>query len=267
MLPVLRITCQDPHDPHAHTDHGWDLEGDHCQRQQAPHCNPADLCQTGQKRCSKCGADCGHCSDGGKDHFRWTGAVVFHHCQGQRDGQRGFQDPRPHRALPAPQAHFEQLLSQIKLWVKKKGRNNLFLPLVLALPIFPVRLQTSIFGRSELNFRVRNGNGWTLALISTNLLSFEKESKQRKLHVFYFRRTVFLSLLPFSTAISLSNFQSFVKNNFLTHRLKGGHQITNQRSVYDLRAPIEAQQSGFNGKVKNCPPRLRSLTAWRGFVP
>ena len=149
----------------------------------------------------------------------------------------------------------------------KKGRNNLFLPLVLALPIFPVRLQTSIFGRSELNFRVRNGNGWTLALISTNLLSFEKESKQRKLHVFYFRRTVFLSLLPFSTAISLSNFQSFVKNNFLTHRLKGGHQITNQRSVYDLRAPIEAQQSGFNGKVKNCPPRLRSLAAWRGFVP
>ena len=39
---------------------------------------------------------------------------------------------------------------------------------VLALPILPVRLQTSIVGRSELNFRVRNGNGWTLALISTN---------------------------------------------------------------------------------------------------
>ena len=99
---------------------------------------------------------------------------------------------------------------------------------VSALPIFPVRLQTSIFGAGELNFRVRNGNGWTLALISTNLLSFEKESKQRKLHVFYFRRTVFLSLPPFSTAISLSNFQSFVKKNFSTHRLKGGHRITNQ---------------------------------------
>ena len=39
---------------------------------------------------------------------------------------------------------------------------------VSALPIFPVRLQTSIFGRSELNFRVRNGNGWTLALINTD---------------------------------------------------------------------------------------------------
>ena len=41
---------------------------------------------------------------------------------------------------------------------------------MLALPIFPARLQASIFGRSELNFRVRNGNGWTLALINTNLI-------------------------------------------------------------------------------------------------
>ena len=87
----------------------------------------------------------------------------------------------------------------------------MFLPFVLALPIFPVRLQTSIFGRSELNFRVRNGNGWTLALISTNLLSFEKESKQRKLYAFHFRRTIFLSLPSFSTAIILSNFQPLVK--------------------------------------------------------
>ena len=45
-------------------------------------------------------------------------------------------------------------------------RPDLFL--MLALPIFPVRLQTSIVGRSELNFRVRDGNGWTLALINTN---------------------------------------------------------------------------------------------------
>ena len=39
---------------------------------------------------------------------------------------------------------------------------------VLALPIFPVRLQTSIFGAGELNFRVRDGNGWTLTVINTN---------------------------------------------------------------------------------------------------
>ena len=43
--------------------------------------------------------------------------------------------------------------------------------LVLALPIFPARLQASIVGRNELNFRVRNGNGWTLILINTNLLN------------------------------------------------------------------------------------------------
>ena len=51
-----------------------------------------------------------------------------------------------------------------------------------ALPIFPVRLQTSIFGAGELNFRVRDGNGWTLTAINTNLLSFEKKSKQKKTH-------------------------------------------------------------------------------------
>ena len=40
--------------------------------------------------------------------------------------------------------------------------------LMLALPIFPGRRQPSIVGRNELNYRVRNGNGWTLALINTN---------------------------------------------------------------------------------------------------
>ena len=37
-----------------------------------------------------------------------------------------------------------------------------------ALPIFPGRRQPSIFGASELNCRVRNGNGWTLTAISTD---------------------------------------------------------------------------------------------------
>ena len=64
---------------------------------------------------------------------------------------------------------------------------------MLALPIFPVRLQTSIFGAGELNFRVRDGNGWTLTAINTNLLFFEKKSKQKKLS------SVFFSLPFFST--------------------------------------------------------------------
>ena len=41
---------------------------------------------------------------------------------------------------------------------------------MLAPPIFPGRRQPGIVGRNELNYRVRNGNGWTLALIGTNLL-------------------------------------------------------------------------------------------------
>ena len=35
------------------------------------------------------------------------------------------------------------------------------------LPIFPGRLQPSIFDANELNFRVRNGNGWILIAINT----------------------------------------------------------------------------------------------------
>ena len=41
---------------------------------------------------------------------------------------------------------------------------------VSALPIFPGRRQPSIFGASELNCRVRDGNGWTLTAISTDFV-------------------------------------------------------------------------------------------------
>ena len=53
----------------------------------------------------------------------------------------------------------------------KKGQLVKSCPFVLALPIFPGRRQPSIVGRNELNYRVRNGNGWTLVLISTNYVS------------------------------------------------------------------------------------------------
>ena len=76
---------------------------------------------------------------------------------------------------------------------------------VLALPIFPARLQASIFGAGELNFRVRDGNGWTLTAISTNFTFFEKESKQRKLPKNFSLLTVFLNdklLYSLSNAVS-----------------------------------------------------------------
>ena len=52
----------------------------------------------------------------------------------------------------------------------KKERQFFNCRSVLALPIFPGRCQPSIVGRNELNYRVRNGNGWTLILISTNFV-------------------------------------------------------------------------------------------------
>ena len=38
---------------------------------------------------------------------------------------------------------------------------------MLALPIFPGRLQPSIVSRNELNYCVRNGNRWDLCVIGT----------------------------------------------------------------------------------------------------
>ena len=79
-------------------------------------------------------------------------------------------------------------------------------PFMLALPIFPVRLQTSIFGRSELNFRVRNGNGWTLALINTNYTFFEK--KVSKENIYFSLLTVFstVNIIPNSRKKSRKTF-------------------------------------------------------------
>ena len=46
-------------------------------------------------------------------------------------------------------------------------------------PIFPVRFQTSIIGACKLNFRVRNGNGWTLAAKNTDLWQGQKDLNPR----------------------------------------------------------------------------------------
>ena len=63
-----------------------------------------------------------------------------------------------------------QTTPKAKIVNAKKEDSQKTVLCVLALPIFPVRLQTSIVGRIELNFRVRDGNGWTLDLINTNYI-------------------------------------------------------------------------------------------------
>ncbi len=49
------------------------------------------------------------------------------------------------------------------------------------LSIFPGRHQPSIFDTSELNFRVRNGNGCTLAVINTNYFFVVCDLSQRRM--------------------------------------------------------------------------------------
>ena len=87
-----------------------------------------------------------------------------------------------------------------------KGSGLVDQTLVLALPIFPARLQASIFGRSELNFRVRNGNGWTLALINTNFTFFEKKVSKENI--------LFFSPYRLLNSKYYIRFCSIVKNHF-----------------------------------------------------
>ena len=55
-------------------------------------------------------------------------------------------------------------------------------------PIFPGRLQPSIFSAGELNFRVRDGNGWTLAAINTNSFVFCRLSRRLSNNTTAFRK-------------------------------------------------------------------------------
>ena len=48
-------------------------------------------------------------------------------------------------------------------------------------PIFPGRLQPSIFGTAKLNFRVRNGNGWTLCVKNTDLWTIRSQKTEQRL--------------------------------------------------------------------------------------
>ncbi len=56
------------------------------------------------------------------------------------------------------------------LYRAKKEKTEVFTSVFLCQhrPIFPGRFQPSIVGTNELNFRVRDGNGWTLAVKDTD---------------------------------------------------------------------------------------------------
>ena len=96
----------------------------------------------------------------------------------------------PHRQRPQFTAYFESLVLHLppSHWANTfrytKKRRSFDRRFVLALSIFPGRRQPSIVDRNELNYRVRNGNGWTLILISTNSMSSSTARKQTILYCF-----------------------------------------------------------------------------------
>ena len=97
----------------------------------------------------------------------------------------------PHRQRPQFTAYFESLVLHLpppSHWANTfrytKKRRSFDRRFVLALSIFPGRRQPSIVDRNELNYRVRNGNGWTLILISTNSMSSSFPRKQTILYCF-----------------------------------------------------------------------------------
>ena len=53
-------------------------------------------------------------------------------------------------------------------------------PMCWQRPIFPCSLPQSIFATAELNFRVRNGNGWTLTVKNTNYLRYYTLKTEQK---------------------------------------------------------------------------------------
>ena len=62
-------------------------------------------------------------------------------------------------------------------------------PLCRRRPIFPGSFPPSIFGTGELNFRVRDGNGWDLTVMNTSSSFFfakrKKEAKKKRLLFFH----------------------------------------------------------------------------------
>ena len=63
-------------------------------------------------------------------------------------------------------------------------------------PIFPGGRPPSIFGTNELNYRVRNGNGWTLIVIDTNYITYYTLFNENMQVSFLVTRTRFELVLP-----------------------------------------------------------------------
>ena len=83
------------------------------------------------------------------------------------------------------------------------------------LPIFPGRFQPSIVSASELNFRVRDGNGCTLTAIDTNFFLYvaPRPLHSVRLSLCYVRSSARHKLLPAALAPYILRMQAPSKLN------------------------------------------------------
>ena len=106
----------------------------------------------------------------------------------------------------------------------KEKSNGVYRCSVLALSIFPGRRQPSIVDRNELNYRVRNGNGWTLILISTNSMSSSTARKQTILYC----PASYLSR-PFSDLSYITHRETSVSVSRWKRKSSGGNKLSRLR--------------------------------------
>ena len=85
-------------------------------------------------------------------------------------------------------------------------------------PIFPGRFQPSIVGTDELNFRVRNGNGWTLAVKDTDFCMLLN-------HLLYDSSHTFFGTLSFALLIFVPLILAFRTISFYPFRFRVGFLI------------------------------------------
>ena len=109
-------------------------------------------------------------------------------------------------------------------------------------PIFPGGFPPSIFGTGELNFRVRDGNGWGLTVMNTSSSFFLCEKKGSK------KETA--SLFPpfsFTKAVDMHSFHQAAYPIFFAVFLCPGSRGTLAASFSSLRC---GARRGARGKIK-----------------
>ena len=79
-------------------------------------------------------------------------------------------------------------------------------------PILPDRRRSSIVGGIELNCRVRNGNGWTLNVKSTNSEQFLKQVS-KVVHIYIFKQKRKFYKTP---EVCVTNFRISCENSVFT---------------------------------------------------